>query len=87
MTIPEQLITALRAMEGVEHEAYQDSLGNWTIGVGHLGAYPGEVWTDSQINAALTEDVTKAAWWQSLLPRLRWTASWRPQEWRGWSFQ
>ena len=81
MTIPEQLITALRAMEGVEHEAYQDSLGNWTIGVGHLGAYPGEVWTDSQINAALTEDVTKAATgldralpWIQTIGEVRWGA-------------
>ena len=34
--------------EGLETEAYQDSLGNWTMGIGHLGAYPGEVWTVQQ---------------------------------------
>ncbi len=81
MNIPPQLITTLRNQEGVEHEAYQDSLGNWTIGVGHLGAYPGEVWTNAQIDAALAEDVTKAATgldralpWLQTLGEVRWAA-------------
>ncbi len=81
MNVPPQLITALRNMEGVEHEAYQDSLGNWTIGVGHKGAYPGEVWTNTQIDAALTADITKAAIglnralpWLETLGEVRWSA-------------
>ena len=81
MNIPPQLITALRNMEGVEHESYQDSLGNWTIGVGHKGAYPGEVWTNTQIDAALTSDITKAASsldralpWLETMGEIRWSA-------------
>lgn len=76
-----QLITALRNMEGVEHEAYQDSRGNWTIGVGHTPSYPGEVWTNAQINSALTYDVEtaangldKALPWLKSLGEVRWGA-------------
>ena len=81
MLIPSQLITTLRNQEGVEHEAYQDSLGNWGIGVGHTPSYPGEVWTNAQIDAALTDDVTKAATglnralpWLETLGEIRWAA-------------
>ena len=43
--------------EGCETEAYQDSLGNWTIGIGHLGAYAGQVWTISQCMSQFFTDV------------------------------
>ena len=68
-------------MEGAEHEAYQDSLGNWTIGVGHRPAYPGEVWTNAKINSSLTYDVEaaangldKALPWLKGLGVIRWAA-------------
>lgn len=81
MKIPSQLETALRNMEGVEHEAYQDNRGNWTIGVGHKGSYPGEIWTNAQIDAALDKDINTAANglnralpWLETLGEVRWGA-------------
>lgn len=63
-----------RVNEGCSLTAYKDSLGNWTIGVGHLGASPGEVWTQAQADAQLTTDLGDAAqalnegapWWTEL---------------------
>ena len=63
-----------RVNEGCRLEAYRDSLGNWTIGVGHLGAHEGEVWTQEQADAQLQTDLdstadgltTAAPWWVNL---------------------
>jgi lysozyme len=37
--------------EGIRHEAYLDTRGIWTIGVGHTGpeVHRGLIWTDEQI--------------------------------------
>ena len=57
--IPIQGVQQLAYQEGVETSAYQDSLGNWSIGVGHLGAYQGEVWTMQQCFTQLFSDIQK----------------------------
>lgn len=51
--------------EGRKHQAYQDSKGVWTIGVGHTGieVVPGLVWTDAQIDAAFAADNKWAQDW------------------------
>ena len=46
------------SFEGRKYQAYQDSRGTWTIGVGHTGpeVHEGLVWTDSQIDSAFLAD-------------------------------
>lgn len=48
--------------ESVEHEAYQDSVGVWTIGIGHTGpdVEPESVWEDDQIREAWEGDIVEA---------------------------
>jgi len=50
--------------EGLRHDAYLDTRGLWTIGIGHkfpdTKGHAGEVWTDAQIDAAFAEDYRKA---------------------------
>lgn len=48
--------------EGVEHKAYQDSVGVWTIGIGHTGpdVEPDAVWDDVQVREAWEEDILEA---------------------------
>lgn len=69
-----RLITMLRSEEGVKNKPYQDHLGYWTIGVGHLmderkGGYLPD-WameeltthgklSDASINSLLTEDINR----------------------------
>lgn len=69
-----RLITMLRSEEGVRNNPYQDHLGYWTIGVGHLmderkgGSLPdwakeelsslGKL-SDASINRLLTEDILR----------------------------
>jgi lysozyme len=45
--------------EGSRHNAYQDTKGIWTIGVGHTGpeVVKGLVWSDQQIMDQLRKDV------------------------------
>lgn len=45
--------------EGCRTEAYQDTTGVWTIGIGHTGpeVVPGLVWTSDQIDAAFNNDL------------------------------
>lgn len=48
--------------EGLRLEAYQDSVGVWTIGYGHTkGVYPGQVITLEQANAFLDDDLATHA--------------------------
>ena len=73
MTTP-ALITDLMADEGCRLEAYQDTLGNWTIGYGHTPANEGEVWTLIEAQGALASDVGRTLgqldveipWWRTL---------------------
>lgn len=50
---------ALMKREGIRHEAYLDTRGIWTIGVGHTGpeVHRGLVWTDEQIADEFMRDV------------------------------
>ena len=59
--LPDELITQLQQDEGLRLSAYQDTLGNWTIGVGHTPAHEGEVWTEDQALEALRDDADEAA--------------------------
>lgn len=63
--------------EGRRHESYQDTLGIWTIGIGHVdsGLCEGIVWNDAMIDetfardvAAKTAEVAAALPWFSVLP-------------------
>lgn len=70
----EKLAQELRRDEGVRYAAYKDSLGYWTVGVGHLidprkGGDPapfgvdlrnGGNITDSQVNKLLNDDINEA---------------------------
>jgi lysozyme len=59
--------------EGRKYNAYLDTLGYPTIGVGHKGpdVHLGMVWTDEQIDAALNADIaTKTAEVTASLPWL-----------------
>ena len=62
MKISDRGLKLIREFEGVRHEAYQDSVGIWTIGVGHTGpdVCKGLLWTDEQIDFALRVDVADA---------------------------
>lgn len=57
----EKLSEELKRDEGVRKEPYKDSMGNLTIGVGHLltGKVP-KSWTDEEIDTALQEDIRAA---------------------------
>lgn len=47
--------------EGNKTHAYLDSVGVWTIGVGHTGpeVHSGLVWTDAQVMDALRKDIER----------------------------
>ena len=60
-TIPEELLTQIKQDEGLRLTAYQDTLGNWTIGYGHTPATEGQVWILADAEAALLDDVDRAA--------------------------
>jgi lysozyme len=61
--IPDILPGFLKRVEGVRRQAYRDSAGVWTIGVGHTGpeVHQGAAWTEARIDAALTRDIEAAA--------------------------
>ncbi len=77
-----KLYAQLRIDEGVRRNRYQDTVGKWTIGVGHNitddPLYPytahDEPLTDTQINLLLVKDVAKAVaelderanWWRAM---------------------
>jgi lysozyme len=73
MTTP-HLVDDLKRDEGCKLTAYRDTLGIWTVGVGHAHVAPGTVWTQEQCDAALADDIGKAEahldanapWWRSL---------------------
>jgi lysozyme len=54
-----ELIAALKVDEGLRLNAYQDTVGVWTIGYGHTGpeVKRGLVWSKEQAEAALISDV------------------------------
>lgn len=51
----------LKLDEGYKLKAYKDTLGNWTIGVGHLlKEKPAEDWTQEQVDNAFASDFEEA---------------------------
>ncbi len=64
----------IEADEGRRLKSYQDTVGIWTVGVGHAHVQPGCVWTDKQCDDALVDDVNNAVtalnrhlpWWHKL---------------------
>lgn len=61
MRISQQGLDLLIAREGKRNKAYLDSVGVWTIGVGHTGpeVHAGLFWNDDQIEAALRADLER----------------------------
>lgn len=60
--------------EGCKLKAYEDTLGVWTIGVGHAYVAPDTVWTQAQADEQLRLDIIGAEmdldrnipWWRQL---------------------
>lgn len=61
MKVSEAGLALLTEREGKRNRAYKDSVGVWTIGVGHTGpeVYDGLYWTDEQVQDALRKDVER----------------------------
>ncbi len=61
MKTSDEGLTLLMEREGVRNKAYQDSVGVWTIGVGHTGpeVHAGLVWTDEEVRAAFAHDIQR----------------------------
>jgi len=61
MKTSQQGLDLLIAREGKRNKAYLDSVGVWTVGVGHTGpeVHEGLVWTDAEIEAALRADIAR----------------------------
>lgn len=64
----------LKHDEGCRTVAYQDTLGIWTVGVGHAHVPEGTVWTQQECDDQLDTDIAKAEalldanapWWKDL---------------------
>ncbi len=55
-------LALIKKSEGVRLDAYQDSVGVWTIGYGHThGVHPGQRITHEQAEAFLRQDIEKVA--------------------------
>jgi lysozyme len=56
-----QGLTILIEREGAKNHAYLDTVGVWTIGVGHTGpeVHEGLVWTDEQVREAFAKDIER----------------------------
>ncbi|MGC9239847.1 MAG: glycoside hydrolase family protein [Acidithiobacillus sp.] len=79
--LPLKGLQQIALQEGCETEAYQDTTGNWTIGIGHKGAYAGEVWTVDQCFRQFFKDVVEIAvdplnvalpWARQTMGEVRW---------------
>lgn len=59
MKLSSKGLASLILREGKRNKAYKDTIGIWTIGVGHTGpeVKEGLQWTDQQIEYALLKDV------------------------------
>ena len=73
MTPPDELINQIKQDEGLRLTAYQDTLGNLTIGYGHLGAFPGQTITEAEANSLLMQDLNEAQ--STLTSALMWVTS------------
>lgn len=54
---PLQGAQSIGMQEGLKLRAYLDSEGNWTIGLGHTPAYPGETWSMDTCFAIFFNDI------------------------------
>jgi len=56
--------TLIAFEEGRRHDAYQDTLGYWTCGIGHRFTdslpHDGEVWSDEKIDQVFAADYARA---------------------------
>lgn len=61
MKLSNQGIDLLIAREGSKNDAYLDSVGVWTIGVGHTGpeVHAGLYWDDEKIKQVFASDVAQ----------------------------
>ena len=49
----------IEGFEGLRLEAYQDSVGVWTIGYGHTPSSPGQVITKEQADSLMASDLVR----------------------------
>ena len=80
LSIEPELIDQIKQDEGLRLTAYQDTLGNWTIGYGHTPATEGEVWdlqrAEDQLIMDLdqaADDLDKALPWAESMGVVRWS--------------
>ena len=73
MRAPQELVDQIKRQEGLRLEAYQDTLGNWTVGYGHTPAFPGQMITEAEAEALLMQDLNAAQTY--LLTALPWCSS------------
>ena len=61
MKTSDQGLDLLMQREGSRNTAYQDSVGVWTIGVGHTGpdVFPGLELTDDQVKSIFANDISR----------------------------
>ncbi len=73
MRAPQELVDQIKRQEGLRLEAYQDTLGNWTVGYGHTPSFPGQTITEAEAESLLIQDLSSAQ--SSLLSSLPWCFS------------
>ncbi len=73
MRAPQELVDQIKRQEGLRLTAYQDTLGNWTIGYGHTPSFPGQTITEAEADSWLTQDLNSAQ--TDLLSSLPWCFS------------
>ena len=60
MRAPQELIDQIKRQEGLRLTAYQDTLGNLTVGYGHTPAFPGQTITEAEADSWLMQDLNSA---------------------------
>jgi lysozyme len=67
--------------ESASYTSYQDSLGNWTIGLGHTPAYPNETWSLETMMSVFFNDIY-AKGYSPIISSLPWVKSLsQPRQW------
>ena len=73
MKAPQELVDQIKRQEGLRLTAYQDTLGNWSVGYGHTPAFPGQTITEAEADSWLMQDLNSAQ--TDLLTALPWCFS------------